>query len=206
MSSHLLVYDHPTLAAYRRHAGEAIESWRRAARPSQFLRRFVQSLPARARVLDYGCGIGTDLAWLRRRGFRVEGLDGTPAFLRQARRRCPGVLVREARFETVHRLPGSYDGIWCQAALIHVTPDVLRRQLAVLREALSPSGLLGLSLAWGRRKGLARRDWIPGRYVAGYTKPEAMSFFRQGWVVHECRVVSHDGRQGRWIQLLARPQ
>lgn len=195
------VDDDPTLAAYRRHAGAAIANWRRFRRPSAFLRRFAQRLPSGGLVLDYGCGIGTDLAWMRGRGLRVEGLDGTPAFVREARRRCPGVPVRLARFETAV-LPGArYDGIWCHAALIHVAPDGLRRQVRRLRDALRPAGPLGITLAWGRRKGLTARDWLPGRYIAGYTLPEALAYF-DGWAVRHAAVVSHDGRQGRWIQLV----
>ena len=204
MTSKVLVYDHPTLAAYQRHAEAAIAEWRRIHSPSQFLRRFAGTLRRGARVLDYGCGIGTDLAWLRRTGFQIEGLDGTPIFIREARRRCPGVPIWLARFEQARLSPARYDGIWCQAALIHVTPEELRRQLGKLRVALKPGGWLGLTLAWGRAKGLTDHDWIPGRYVAGYSKAEAAAFVEQeSWDIHHLAVVSHDGRQGRWIHLLA---
>ena len=200
-TSRILVYDDPTLAAYRRHATAAIANWRRFRRPSKFLRRFAQQSPRGARVLDYGCGIGTDLAWMRQQGLWVEGLDGTEAFAREARRRNPGARITCARFETAQLPPARYDGLWCNASLIHVHPERLPAQLQTLRAALKPGGLLGITLAWGRRKGLIARDWIPGRYLAGYTKPEALAFFRD-WTVHDCRVVSHDGRRGRWLQIL----
>ena len=202
--SNVSVYDDPTLAAYRRHAEIAIANWRRFRRPSTWLRRFVQSLPRGARVLDYGCGIGTDLAWMRRQGLRVEGLDGTPAFVREARRRCPGVRITCARFATAPLRPAHYDGIWCNASLIHLPPERLPGQIRRLRAALKPGGLLGVTLAWGGAKGLTRHDWIAGRYLAAYVKAEALAFFRD-WTVQACRVVAHDGRQGRWIQLLATP-
>ena len=206
----LLVYTHPTLAAYARHAAAAITDWRRIKSPSRFLRWFAAALPPRARVLDYGCGIGLELAWLGRQGFRVEGVDGTPAFVMEARRRNPGVPVHEARFETwpmpagrpTGTSSGRYDGIWCQAALIHVPPEELRRQLTKLRQGLMPGGVAGLTLAWGRARGHTRYDWIPGRYLAAYSKAEAAALFR-GWTVRELRVTSHDGRQGRWIHILA---
>jgi len=204
MSSPFLVYDDPTLAAYRRHAEKAIANWGRSPRPSRFLRRFAQALPPGGRVLDYGCGIGTDLAWLQRHRLRVEGLDGSQVFVREAQRRCPGVRIIHARFETARVPPARYHGIWCHAALIHVPPEALRQQLARLRQALRPGGLLGLTLAWGRRKGLTQRDWIPGRYIAAYTKVEALGVLRS-WRILDCRVISHDGRTGRWIQILASP-
>lgn len=155
-------------------------------------------------MLDYGCGVGTDLAWLRSRGFRVEGLDGTEAFVDTARRRNPGARIRCERFDTARLPKAGFDGIWCNAALIHVPPAQLPHQLGLLRHALAPGGWLALSLAWGRVHAYtADNDWIPGRYIAGYAKAEACEFMR-GWQIEECRVVSHDGRQGRWIQLLAK--
>lgn len=172
--------------------------------PSRMLRRFAEILPHGARVLDYGCGIGRELAWMRGQGFVVEGLDGTPEFVRAARRRCPDVKVRLARFETVRLPRGRYDGIWCNAALMHVPPTELRRQLRWLRQALRPAGVLGLTLSWGRSRQAASDDWIPGRYIVGYSRPEVASMLR-GWTMRELRVVANVGRKGRWIQALAIP-
>jgi SAM-dependent methyltransferase len=194
-----------TIAAYRRSAKAAMASWARGRRPSRLLRRFVQMLPPAGRVLDYGCGIGLELAWMRWRGLRVEGVDGTWEFVREARRRCPGVMIRQAVFETVRLPRGAYDGIWCQAALMHVPPAALASQLDKLRCALRPGGVLGLSLAWGRAKAFSRRDWIPGRFVAAYSLAEVRQALA-GWRIRELGVASSDGCQGRWIHLLAVPE
>ena len=195
-------YAQRTLDAYAAYASTATENWARLRTPSTFLRRFTRRLPASARVLDYGCGIGTDVAWLARHGYRVEGLDGTRVFVREARRRCPTVTIRHVRFEEVQLAPVAYDGIWCRAALIHVPPPEMRRQLKKLREALKPGGWLGLTLAWGRTRTFTQHDWIPGRYLAAYSKSEARALLR-GWHIEELRIVSGDGRSGRWIQILA---
>ena len=194
-------YAERTIAAYRVHAAKAERNWSRLRRPSRFLQIFAASLPPGGRVLDYGCGIGTETAWLRRQGFRVEALDGTLEFVRAARRRCPGVPILHDRFESVRLPSGRYDGIWCNAALIHVPPGELARQLEKLRVSLRPAGLLGLTLAWGHAKRFLRRDWLPGRYFAAYTKPE-MAVFLRGWSVRRLAIAFHDGRRGRWIQFL----
>ena len=144
-------YADQTLDAYKGHAGAASASWARL-RVSRFHRRFARLLPPGGHVLDYGCGTGQDMAWLLRRGFSVDGIDGTQAFVEEARRRCPSASIRQERFESVNLPQAHYDGAWCQAALIHVPPDVLLSQLAKLRMSLKPSGVLGLSLPWGRAK------------------------------------------------------
>ena len=195
-------YAEETLRAYERYASAAIASWARQRRVPALLRRFVRRLSRGASVLDYGCGIGTDLAWMRARGLRVEGIDGTRAFVEEGRRRCPGAPIRHARFETATLGTARYDGIWCRAALIHVPPEVLREQLATLRRALRPGGWLAITLAWGRSRAFLNHDWIPGRYVAAYSKAEVSAYFR-AWTVQELRVTHDEGRQGRWVQVLA---
>ena len=195
-------YAERTIAAYRAHAGKAARNWARRRGPSRFLKRFAAALPPRARVLDYGCGTGEEIAWLKNRGFRVEGVDGALEFVLRARRRCPGARILHARFERVSLSPHRYGGIWCNAALIHVPPTELARQLEKLRTALKPGGLLGLTLAWGRAKRFLRRDWIPGRYLAAYSQREAAALLKD-WKTHWRKTVTGDGRGGRWIQILA---
>ena len=194
-------YADRTLIAYAARAGDAIADWSRL-RPSTLLREFARQLPSGATVLDYGCGIGTEMAWLHRRGFAVEGVDGTAAFVREARRRNPSCRVSQARFETVSLAARTFDGIWCQAALIHVPPQLCGEQLAKLRRALKPGGLLAVTLAWGRTRAFTN-DWIPGRYFAACSKTDAARLFR-AWRIERLAVVNHDGRRGRWVQVLAR--
>ena len=204
-------YADRTIAAYRWRAKEAIANWS-THKPSKFLREFVRQMKAVCpstgsgrtvpRVLDYGCGVGTELAWMLRNRLQAEGMDGTLEFVSEARRRCPGAPIRFARFERMDLPAGAYDGIWCNAALIHVPPTVFRRQLEKVRAGLRPSGLLGLTLAWGRTKGFTRGDWISGRYCASYTKTEVEPFFA-GWTIRQINVVSNNSRKGRWIEILA---
>jgi len=191
------------LAAYRYYAPRAIENWAGLRKkPSQCLQQFARVLPKGGVLFDYGCGIGTDLAWLKTKGFRVAGMDGTADFVEEARRRNPGVSIAHSRFD-IFRLPAArYDGIWANATLMHIVPQAMDGQLKKLASALKPGGFLGVVLPWGRKKGIAQSDWIPGRYMACYTNPEAAGFFK-GWNVNFLKTIANDHRSGRWIQILA---
>ncbi len=64
-------------------------------RPDTYLVRLVSAWPKiHGRVLEIGCGTGTNLIWLARQGFRVTGLDVSEEAIAIARQR-----VTEARVE-----------------------------------------------------------------------------------------------------------
>ena len=59
-----------------------------------WLDRFSSLLPAKASVLDVGCGSGLPIAReLIRRGFDVTGIDSTPTMLALFERNLPGTPV-----------------------------------------------------------------------------------------------------------------
>jgi 2-polyprenyl-6-hydroxyphenyl methylase/3-demethylubiquinone-9 3-methyltransferase len=97
--------------------------------------------PGPRHVLDVGCGDGTFLAFLRKRGFQVSGLELAEGAAARARRRCPDADVRVGSLE--ERLPfddGKYDAVWCTDVLDHIF-DV-HGALAELNRVLKRDGLL----------------------------------------------------------------
>jgi SAM-dependent methyltransferase len=71
--------------------------------------------------LDVGCGVGWFTARLATRGLRVEGLDGRPANLEEARRRVPGVVFHGLDIQAPNDTAGlpSYDLVVCFGLLYH---------------------------------------------------------------------------------------
>jgi SAM-dependent methyltransferase len=146
-------------------AGEFAE---RAASPDphivQRLSHLASALPAGGLVADVGCGPGRDAILLRRQGFRVVGLDLSFGQLRA--RGLPGLIQADMR-----RLPlraGSVDGIWCQAALLHLPRALVPGVLADFGRAVRRGGALCLSVAEGDGEGFEvasnygsdRRRWF----------------------------------------------
>ncbi len=85
---------------------------------------------------------------LRFRGFRVFGVDASPAQLTHAASRSPGALVRG----DLRRLPlatASLDGVGSSYALLHVPRADLYGALAEIARVLRPRGLAARSLSGG---------------------------------------------------------
>ena len=108
---------------------------------------FLSKLPARAHILDAGCGSGRDAKVFADRGFRVSAFDASPALATLAAHYC-GFEVGVRTFADVVEVD-AYDGIWCCASLLHVPAPELPECLVRLWRALRPGGCLYMSFKFG---------------------------------------------------------
>jgi SAM-dependent methyltransferase len=100
--------------------------------------------PPSIRLLDFGCGSGSDVDFFHSLGYHAEGVDISETVIRHARGRFP-----HARFTLVQPdrpIPypdGSFDAIFCSEVIEHVYDvDALFHEFARL---LRPGGLLILT-------------------------------------------------------------
>lgn len=96
-----------------------------------------------ALVLDAGCGNGSSLGMLCRRGMRALGLDISAANLAQARQRAPGRPLVRATMERLPLKSGSTDAVLCECALSLVPGP--GNALREFRRVLKPGGALAVS-------------------------------------------------------------
>jgi SAM-dependent methyltransferase len=114
-------------------------------------------LPARARVLDAGCGPGLLLERLAERGLQVFGLDASPAMLRRAsERRSPARLgALPLQLGNVEELPyrdASFDLVCSAGVIEYLAQD--GRALTEMRRVLRPGGYLVLATTNARSPAL----------------------------------------------------
>ena len=108
------------------------------------------------RLLDVGCGIGTELAVAGERGWRATGIELAAASLRVARE--SGLDVIAQPIAAAELADASFDLVTVNHALEHI-PRV-REALGEMRRVLRPQGVLFVSVpnldAWPHRVGLDR--------------------------------------------------
>lgn len=131
---------------------------------------FIEDVPP-GRLLDVGCGYGTFLAAMKRRGWHVAGIDFDPAAV-EAARKTYGIDVRVGTIDSVKPAGPVYDVVTASHVVEHV-PDPISF-LCKCRELLRPGGLLVLKTpnadSFGsRRYGWAWRGLEPPRHLHIFT-------------------------------------
>jgi SAM-dependent methyltransferase len=93
---------------YDRHWGRAYFS----LASSLFESRIATQVPSGGRILDLCCGSGRFADFLSRSGYRVTGVDSSPALLAQAAQQAPGARLMQADMSEF-ALPETFDAAVC---------------------------------------------------------------------------------------------
>lgn len=109
-------------------------------------------VPAGGRVLDLGCGPGTDAPTLAGRGLHVTAIDSSPGMIGEARERIAAagleayVDVQQLAIEDLDRLPGAaYDAAYSSFGPLNCVADLDAAAQAIARR-VRPGGVLVASV------------------------------------------------------------
>jgi SAM-dependent methyltransferase len=145
---------HRIIDLYQRHAA-AFDAARRNSFPERtWFERFERMLPAKAELLDLGCGGGEPIArFLIDHEHHVTGVDSSPTLIKLARTRFARHNWIEADMMRFGGDSGAYDGILAWSSLFHLEVD---KQEKLIRR-------IGV---WLRKGGVALFNTGPANGVA----------------------------------------
>jgi cyclopropane fatty-acyl-phospholipid synthase-like methyltransferase len=130
------------IGIYERKAREFDTGRSRALFERAWLERFAALLPAKAAVLDLGCGHGEPIAgWLIAQGFRVTGVDTSPSLLALCRQRFSTHDWIESDMRSL-ALRRQFNGIVAWDSFFHLTHDEQRGMFALFHQHAAPGAAL----------------------------------------------------------------
>jgi len=99
----------------------------------------------KARILEIGCGTGTQLAFYRSRGFRPTGIDLSGRMLQAARRRLDGsTLVCRGDAARLPYPDAAFDLVLACLVLHEMAPAVRSAVVADMLRVTAPRGRIGI--------------------------------------------------------------
>ena len=120
------------------------ESWKAQIRDDprdRWCAELVRLLRPGSRVLELGCGGGTEESRMLAERFALTGVDLSREQLRRARERVPGARFVHADLAELERAPGSAEAVVAFYVLNHVPRELLVPLFGRIREWLSSGGL-----------------------------------------------------------------
>ena len=120
------------------------EAWKEQIRDDprgEWCDELIARLPARSRVIELGCGGGTEETRMLARRFRLTGVDLSREQLHRARERVPEAEFIAADFTELELEPESVDAVASFCAFNHVPRELLAVLFVRVRSWLAPGGL-----------------------------------------------------------------
>lgn len=152
--------------------------------------KFINKLPAKGYILDFGCGSGRDTKYFLAKDFNVEAIDGSIELCKIASE-YTNIKVRHMYFNELS-IVNKYDGIWACSSILHLSLDDLVDVFKRMSKALKDEGIIYTSFKYGDFSG--ERN---GRYFTDMTED---SFAKLIANVENLKV------EEQWITTDVRPQ
>ncbi len=171
---------------------------------------FLSLLPKEASIVDVGCGGGIKTRYIFEKGYAVTGIDFSENMIEIARRENPGIEFSVVDMYDIDNIERTFDGIFVQAALLHIPKARVMEVLTKMKDRLNEGGLLYLAVKGIREDGIEEDVKTENDY--GYEYERFFSYFSleelKGYFDQLGLSVIWEGDNGsnqtRWVQIIGK--
>lgn len=136
---------------------------------------FLSFLPKGATVLDVGCGGGIKTNYIAKQGYEASGVDFSEKMIEIAKRDYPSLEFNVLDMYDIDIYPKMVDGIFVQAALLHIKKDRVLEVLRKMKDKLNPGGVIYIAVKAMRDNGIEEEMKTENDY--GYDYERFFSYF-----------------------------
>lgn len=189
-----------TISAYDSMAAGYSKEWFESDSVTDFVEKFIQTLPDKATVLDAGCGSGREINKLTQSGFDCIGIDLSPATISMARLNVPEAYFRVMDFRQIDYPDSLFEGALCVASVHHLFNEDFQIALKSFRRVIRPGGTLGLTIKLGAGYEYDRA----GRFNYFRDREKSLSAISDAGFDMQFEEVSKGSQNQSWLQVIAR--
>lgn len=164
--------------------------------------KFINKLPAKGYILDFGCGSGRDTKYFLAKDFNVEAIDGSIELCKIASE-YTNIKVRHMYFNELS-IVNKYDGIWACSSILHLSLDDLVDVFKRMSKALKDEGIIYTSFKYGdfsgERNGRFFTDMTEDSFAKLIANIENLNVEEQ-WITADVR--PQRGNE-KWLNLILR--
>ncbi|MGM9539223.1 class I SAM-dependent methyltransferase [Anaerovibrio sp.] len=197
----MMATDNSTLDYYNRNSADFVLATR-GVDFGEIQDKFLEKIPSKGFILDFGCGSGRDTKYFLAKGYTAEAWDGSLELCRSASEFI-GMEVKNRLFQDLSACD-LYDGIWACSSILHLPLDELISVMTKIERALKKNGVLYTSFKYGNFSG--ERN---GRYFTDMTEKKFHEILKSYPSLQVIEIwKTGDVRQGReneqWLNILLR--
>lgn len=164
--------------------------------------KFINKLPAKGYILDFGCGSGRDTKYFLAKDFNVDAIDGSIELCKIASE-YTNIKVNHMYFNELS-IVNKYDGIWACSSILHLSLDDLVDVFKRMSKALKDEGIIYTSFKYGdfsgERNGRYFTDMTEDRFAKLIANVENLKVEEQ-WITADVR--PQRGNE-KWLNLILR--
>lgn len=164
--------------------------------------KFINKLPAKGYILDFGCGSGRDTKYFLAKDFNVDAIDGSIELCKIASE-YTNIKVRHMYFNELS-IVNKYDGIWACSSILHLSLDDLVDVFKRMSKALKDEGTIYTSFKYGdfsgERNGRFFTDMTEDSFAKLIANVDNLKVEEQ-WITADVRL--QRGNE-KWLNLILR--